>query len=165
MMTAVDVLRRAINASLDDLLVALDLHPRGDLCFAVEPARSGASDRVLGGQLVAQAVVGASATVIGKDIHSMHATFLRTGTPGVPLTIEVSRLRDGRSIATRQVSVLEAGEPLLVAIASFARFRADPDVTLSGPEVAPPEETPLLQALVGEAAGGWGKRQAHESTV
>ena len=154
MMTAVDVLRRAINASLDDLLVALDLHPRGDLCFAVEPARSGASDRVLGGQLVAQAVVGASATVIGKDIHSMHATFLRTGTPGVPLTIEVSRLRDGRSIATRQVSVLEAGEPLLVAIASFARFRADPDVTLSGPEVAPPEETPLLQALVGGAASG-----------
>jgi acyl-CoA thioesterase-2 len=152
MMNGVDVLRRAINASLDDLLVALDLRPCGDDCFTVEPARSGTPDRVLGGQLVAQAVVGASATVSGKGIHSMHATFLRIGTPGAPLTIEVSRLRDGRSMATREVAVLEAGEPLLVAIASFARFQTEPDVTVSAPDVAAPEETPLLQALVGEEA-------------
>jgi acyl-CoA thioesterase II len=154
MMDGVDVLRRAINASLDDLLAALDLRPCGDDCFAVEAARSGTTDRVLGGQLVAQAVVGASATVSGKDIHSVHATFLRTGTPGAPLKIEVARIRDGRSIATREVAVLQDGEALLVAIASFARLRAEPDVTLSAPEAAPPEETPLLQQLVGEAANG-----------
>jgi acyl-CoA thioesterase-2 len=154
MMTGVDVLRRSINASLDDVIAALDLRPCGEDCFAVEPARSGTSDRVFGGQLLAQAVVGASATVTGKDIHSLHATFMRAGTPGAPLKVEVARLRDGRSIATREVVVLEAGELLLVAIASFARLRAEPDVTLSAPEVAPPEETPRLQALVGEAASG-----------
>jgi acyl-CoA thioesterase-2 len=156
MMDEVDVLRRAINASLDDLLSALELRPCGDDCFVVEPARSGGGrpDRVLGGQLVAQAVVGASATVNGKDIHSMHATFLRTGTPGAPLKIEVARLRDGRSIATREVAVLEDGEPLLVAIASFAGLQAEPDVAPPAPEVPPPEQTPLLQELVGEAASG-----------
>ena len=74
MMQGVDVLGRAINASLDDLLAALDLRPCGEGCFAVEPARFGRSDRVFGGQLLAQAVVGASATVSGKDIHSLHAT-------------------------------------------------------------------------------------------
>jgi acyl-CoA thioesterase-2 len=99
-------------------------------------------------------VVGAAATVIGKDIHSLHATFLRAGTPGTELKIEVARLRDGRSIETREVTIFEAGERLLVALASFARLRAEPDVTLSAPEMAPPEETPLLQGLVGEAASG-----------
>jgi acyl-CoA thioesterase-2 len=155
MMDRVDAFRRAIDASLDDLLAALDLHPSGDDCFVVEPARSGTSDRVFGGQLLAQAVVGSSATVIEKDIHSMHATFMRTGTPGSPLKIEVVRLRDGRSIATREVAILQDGEPLLVAIASFARLQAEPDVTRPAPEVAPPEETPLLQELVGGAASGW----------
>jgi acyl-CoA thioesterase-2 len=154
MMDQVDDLRRAINASLDDLLAALDLRPCADDCFTVEPARSAPSDRVFGGQLLAQAVVGASATVTGKDIHSLHATFLRAGTPGAPLKIEVARLRDGRSIATREVVIHEAGELLLVAIASFAVFRTEPDVTLSTPEAAAPDETPFLQTLVGKAASG-----------
>jgi acyl-CoA thioesterase-2 len=70
------------------------------------------------------------------------------------LKIEVARLRDGRSIATREVEVFEEGELLLVAIASFAMLRAEPDLTLSAPEVAPPDETPRLQTLVGEAASG-----------
>jgi acyl-CoA thioesterase-2 len=154
MMHGVDALRRAINASLDDLLAGLDLRPCGGDRFVVEPSRSGPSDRVFGGQLLAQAVVGGSATVVGKDIHSLHATFLRAGTPGASLTVEVARLRDGRSIATREVAVIEAGEPLLVAIASFTGLKAQPDVTLPAPRASEPEEMPLLQALVGEAAGG-----------
>jgi acyl-CoA thioesterase-2 len=154
MMQGVDVLGRAINASLDDLLAALDLRPQGEDCFFMEPSRAATSDRVFGGQLLAQAVVGASATVTDKNIHSLHATFVRAGTPGAPLTIQVAHLRDGRSIATREVTVLEAGKPLLAAIASFATLRTEPDIALAAPDVAPPEETPLLQALVGEAASG-----------
>jgi acyl-CoA thioesterase-2 len=154
MMHGVDVLRRAINASLDDLLAVLDLRPQGNDCFCIEQSRSATSDRVFGGQLLAQAVVGASATVTGKNIHSLHATFMRTGTPGAPLTIQVAHLRDGRSIATREVTVHEAGEPLLVGIASFAGLRSEPDLALTAPHVAPPEETPLLQTLVGEVPSG-----------
>ena len=154
MMTGVDVLGRAINASLDDLLAALDLRPQDDDCFSVERSHPATSDRVFGGQLLAQAVVGASATVTDKSIHSLHATFMRAGTPGAPLTIQVAHLRDGRSISTREVTVLEAGKPLLAAIASFATLRTEPDMAPAAPDVAPPEETPLLQALVGEAARG-----------
>jgi len=155
MMHRVDVLSRAIDASLDDLLTAVDLRPAGEGCFTVEPTSSGRPDRVFGGQLLAQAVVGASRTVADKFIHSLHASFLRAGTPDAPLTIRVARLRDGRSIATREVALLEAGEPLLVAIASFCSFFAEPDiVAVPMPDVAPPEETPLFQSLVGEAAAG-----------
>jgi acyl-CoA thioesterase II len=154
MMHKVESLNRAIDASLDDLLAALDLRPVDEDCFAVEPAGPGTAGRVFGGQLLAQAVVGASATVTGKDIHSLHATFMRAGTPGAPVTMSVTRLRDGRSIATREVAVLEAGEPLLMAIASFTVLRVEPDVAVPAPEVAPPGQTPLLQELVGESASG-----------
>jgi acyl-CoA thioesterase-2 len=152
MMHGVDALGRAIDASLDDLLAALELRPCGNDRFTVEPARADHSDRVFGGQLLAQAIVAASSTVPEKDIHSLHATFLRAGTPGAPLTAEVSRLRDGRSIATREVTLLEAEKPLVVATASFATLRAEPDIAGLAPAVAPPDETPLLQALIGEAA-------------
>jgi acyl-CoA thioesterase II len=154
MMHGVDGLGRAINASLDDLLTALELRPCGDDCFAVEPARAVSSDRVFGGQLLAQAIMAASSTVSGKDIHSLHATFLRAGTPGAPLRIEVHRLRDGRSIVTREVQILEAGKPLLVAVASFATLHVEPDIASARPDVAGPDDTPLLQALIGEMASG-----------
>jgi acyl-CoA thioesterase II len=154
MMDEVEDLLRAIDASLDELLIALDLKQVADDSFAVEPRSASPTVRVFGGQLLAQAVVGASATVTGKDIHSLHATFMRAGTPGAPVTIDVTRLRDGRSIATREVAVLQAGEPLLMGIASFAGFNIAPDIAAPAPEVAPPEETPLLQALVGEAPSG-----------
>jgi acyl-CoA thioesterase-2 len=149
-----DALREAIGESLDRLLAFLELRPTGADRFEVEPTTADPTGRVFGGRLLAQAVAGAAATVEGKDIHSLHATFVRAGTPGASVTIDVSRVRDGRSIATRQVAVLEDGEPLLVAIASFADHRADPDVALTLPTVPPPEDTPVLQSLVGESAGG-----------
>ena len=151
MMHGVDVLGMAIDASLDDLLAALELRPCGDDRFTVEPVRAGPSERVFGGQLLAQAIVAASSTVPDKDIHSLHATFLRAGTPGAPLTVEVTRLRDGRSIATREVALVETGKPLLVATASFATLRDEPDIAGVAPAVAPPDQTPRLQELVGES--------------
>jgi len=143
-----------ISASLASLLAALDLRRLDDDRFAVEPASSGVAGRVFGGQLLAQAVVGASATVAGKDIHSLHATFLRAGTPGASLRIDVARLSDGRSRATREVSVLENGEPLLVGIASFADSRPGPDVAMPPPAVAPPDGMASLQQWAGAAPGG-----------
>jgi acyl-CoA thioesterase-2 len=57
-------------------------------------------------------------------------------------------------MATRQVAVLEQGEPLLVAMTSFAGLQRGPDVAMEPPEVAPPDETPLLQAWAGAAPAG-----------
>jgi acyl-CoA thioesterase II len=144
----------AIGSSLDDLLAAVDLRPLGDDRFALSPSASasGPVRRVFGGQLLAQAVVGAAATVPsggGKEIHSLHATFVQAGTPGAPVQVAGTRLRDGRSMATRQVAVLEDGAPLLVATASFGAHRPDPDIApppLQPPSgVAPPADVPLLQ--------------------
>ncbi len=143
-----------IDASLDTLLGALALRTIGEDQFAVEPATPGAPGRIFGGLLLAQAVVGAAATVEGKDIHSLHATFVRAGTPGTPRVIAVTRVRDGRSIVTRQVTVLEEGDPLLVATASFATNSAEPDLAKPIPDAARPEEMPLLQAWAADLPTG-----------
>jgi acyl-CoA thioesterase II len=144
----------AIDASLDGLLAAMDVRPIGDDRFVLEPTTSSTQGRIFGGQLLAQAIVGAAATVERKDIHSLHAAFTRAGTPGAPVEVAVTRVRDGRSIATRKVAVLEGDAPLLIAIASFGAQRSEPDVAASVGGTAPPEDVPLLQEWAAVAPAG-----------
>ncbi|GAA2410292.1 acyl-CoA thioesterase II [Actinomadura vinacea] len=132
-------------ASLDGLLAALRLQPDGDDRFRVpsEPGRH--PDRVFGGQLLAQALLAASATVTGKDPHALHAAFVEAGAPDRPATLAVDRVRDGRSVATRRVTVLQEDRPRLVAIVLFHANATEPDVCGPAPETPRPEELPLIQ--------------------
>ncbi|HET6950387.1 MAG TPA: acyl-CoA thioesterase domain-containing protein [Acidimicrobiales bacterium] len=148
-----DGLDAAMLDSLEDLLSALDLRAVGEDRFALVTDTATAFGRVFGGQLLAQAVTAASATVEVKGIRSLHATFVEAGTPGAPVEVVVTRLRDGRSLAVRQVAVLAAGAPLLVAIASFGGHHPEPDIASPRPDVASPEETPRLQEWAGGVAG------------
>jgi len=76
--------------------------------------------RVFGGQVVAQALVAATATVDpGQRVHSLHAYFLRGGDLALPIRYEVDRLRDGRSFTARRVTAAQGGGPILVLSASF----------------------------------------------
>jgi acyl-CoA thioesterase II len=138
-------LETAIHASLDGLLEALDVRSVGDDQFRVPSEPGRLFDRVYGGQLLAQALIAASATVTGKDPHSLHAAFVAGADPGQSVDLTVDRIRDGRSVSTRRVSVLQADRPVLVAIASFHENPAGPDVAGAIPVVARPEDVPLLQ--------------------
>lgn len=135
----------AILASLDDLLGALALQPAGEDRFRVQSEPGQFADRVFGGQLLAQAVAAASATVTDKDPQSMHAAFVDAGVPGRPVDIAVDRVRDGRSMSTRRVAVLQDDRTLLAAIVSFHANAAGPEVAAAIPDVPAPEELPLLQ--------------------
>ncbi|XVQ14134.1 acyl-CoA thioesterase [Spirillospora sp. CA-255316] len=138
-------LGQAILASLDGLLAALRLRPAGDDAFQVPSEPGRLHDRVFGGQLLAQALRAATATVSGKDPHSLHAAFVEAGTPGRTVDLEVDRVRDGRSMSTRRVTVLQDGRPRLVATVSFHVGATEPNVHGAAPEVPRPEEMPLLQ--------------------
>jgi acyl-CoA thioesterase-2 len=142
-----EVLEQAILNALDGLLHALQLEPLGDDRFrlAGEPARF---DRIFGGQVIAQALVAASATVTGKAPHSLHAYFVDGGIAGDPVVLAVDRVRDGRSISTRRVTVLQNDRPLLIAIASFHDGPAEPEFADPPPSVPRPEELPRLQDWV-----------------
>ena len=52
--------------------------------------------------------------------------------PGRPVEVVVNRVRDGRTMATREVSVLQDGDTLLVGFASFHDNSDGPDVTPVG---------------------------------
>ncbi len=142
-------LERAIHAALEGLLRALQLEPLGGDRFRVagEPGRF---DRVFGGQVVAQALVAASATVIGKDPHSLHVYFVEAGAPGVPVELAVDRVRDGRSISTRAVTVRQGEKTLLTAMASFHAGSGGVELADPAPPVPAPEELRLLQDWVGD---------------
>lgn len=78
-----------------------------------------------GGQIVAQALRAAAATVDGElAVHSLRAYFIRRGDPSEPVRYEVDRIRNGRSFATRRVVARQAVGAILNLEASFQRHEA-----------------------------------------
>ncbi|HEU4618893.1 MAG TPA: acyl-CoA thioesterase II [Gammaproteobacteria bacterium] len=103
---------------LADLIHLLQLERIEDDIFRGE-SRDIGSDRVFGGQVVGQALTAASYTVDGRDVHSLHAYFLRPGDVAAPIVYEVDRARDGRSFSNRRVVAIQHGRPIFNMAASF----------------------------------------------
>ena len=110
---------------LDDLVALLDVEP-----IEVNIFRGNSPDenrqRVFGGQVAGQALVAAARTIdqAGRDVHSLHAYFIRPGDPTVPILYEVDRLRDGKSFSTRRVVAIQHGKVIFNLQASFQIGRA-----------------------------------------
>ncbi len=94
-----------------------------------------------GGQIVAQALGAAAATVDGGyRVHSLHAYFIRRGDHLEPVRYEVARTRNGRSFCTRTVEARQAVGAILSLSASFQVDEDAPEVQIAGlPEVTPPD--------------------------
>jgi acyl-CoA thioesterase-2 len=76
--------------------------------------------RAFGGQVAGQALTAASRTVPdGLAVHSLHGYFLRAGQSSRPMIYTVEDLRDGRTYATRRVTVTQNREAIFVLSASF----------------------------------------------
>ncbi len=103
--------------------------------------------RVFGGQVVAQALVAATATVTpAHPVHSLHAYFLRGGDVDVPIEYDVERLRDGRSFSARRVTARQAGAAILVLSASFHAGGPSGDYEPPAPLGIPgPEDLPTTR--------------------
>ncbi len=134
----------AILGALDSLEHALQLEQHSEDRFRAnnEPSRFG---RIFGGQLLAQAMQAATATVSNHMPHSLHAYFVQSGASDMPLDIVVERVRDGRSMATRHVEVSQDGRTILTAIASFHTNPEEPELARHPLNAPPPDESPLLQ--------------------
>jgi acyl-CoA thioesterase-2 len=142
-------LARATQVTLDSLLAALALEPMGGDRFRA-PGEANRFDRVFGGQVVAQALLAAGATVVGKHPDSLHAYFVEAGMAGQPVDVLVDRVRDGRSVSTRRVTVTQGTRQLLVAILSFHDGVPEPGLSARPSSGPGPEELPLLQEWVGD---------------
>ncbi len=122
------------------LLALLDLEKIEENVFrGVSPPEP--IQRVFGGQVLAQALVGATRTVdAARPCHSFHAYFLRPGDPKVPILYEVDRSRDGGSFTARRVVAIQHGMPIFTLAASFQRIEAGFEHQSKMPVVPPPEE-------------------------
>ncbi len=101
--------------------------------------------RVYGGQVVAQALRAASATVTQPHrVHSLHAYFVLGGQPKKSILFEVDRLREGRSFTTRRVVARQSSGAILNLDASFQRYEDDVDIqqSTSASDVPSPEALP-----------------------
>src|SRR6185436_6324002 len=95
-----------------------------------------------GGQIVAQALRAASATVDeDKVVHSLRAYFIRRGDHTEPVRYEVDRIRNGRSFATRRVVARQAIGAILNLESSYQRTETSAVVTpIAMPSVPPPDD-------------------------
>ncbi len=125
----------------DDLVALFDLAPAGEDQFTGLSPNNGWR-RVFGGQVLAQALVAAERTVVGRDPHSLHAYFLLGGDPKAPILFEVERMRDGRSFTTRRVVARQKGAAIFVMTASFHVAEAGLDHSTPMPAAPPPEACP-----------------------
>jgi acyl-CoA thioesterase-2 len=99
-----------------------------------------------GGQVAAQALMAAGRTVEpGRQPHSLHGYFLRSGDAARPTVFRVDRDRDGRSYSARRVVALQGGEVLFNMSCSFHVEEPGPEVQVQQPpEAGVPEELPVV---------------------
>ena len=132
------------------LLRLLELEPKGrDRYVAATP--SDGPSRLFGGQVASQSLRAATLTVEPeRHANSMHAYFVRPGTPEVPLELEVHRVRDGRSFSIRQVTASQGGDEIFVLGASFHVAEEGDDWQLPAPAGVPgPDDTADFESPLG----------------
>ena len=72
--------------------------------FRAPNADYGVRETLYGGQVAAQCLLAAAATVeVDRHPHSFHGYFLKGGRSDIPVILQVDRDRDGRSFSARHV--------------------------------------------------------------
>src|SRR6476469_9381291 len=121
-----------------------------DLFRAENEAGAEARLALYGGQVAAQALRAAGATVPPERLpHSLHGYFLRRGLVDRPVILHVDRDRDGGSFSARHVRAVQDGEVIFSMVASFHVPEASPTfdaVPTRGGE--DPEELPQRTAAL-----------------
>jgi acyl-CoA thioesterase II len=124
------------------LVRLLTVAPAGEDSF-LGPRKPGGVGRVFGGQVVAQALAAAQATVAAeRPVHSLHAYFLRGGSEDSEIRYTVMRDMDARSFTNRRVVAEQDGETIFSMTASFHKREDGIHHTLPMPAVPKPEALP-----------------------
>ncbi|MBA3864348.1 MAG: acyl-CoA thioesterase II [Erythrobacter sp.] len=151
------------NAELvADLIRLLTVEQRAADIYTGPPQTDGIG-RVFGGQVLAQALQAAQASITdGKAAHSLHAYFLRGGREGAPIEYRIERDFDGRSFANRRVVASQQNDdgtssPILNLTASFQLPEDGLEhIDSPMPDVARPDDLRPDIELRREIAESWG---------
>jgi len=142
-----------VPQSIDELVALLDLEEiEAGLFRGRQPDTS--LQRVFGGQVAGQALVAGMRTIKrDREIHSLHAVFLRGGDTSVPILYDVEPTRDGRSFSTRRVVARQHGKAIFYMSASFQVPENGLDHQDPMPAVPAPEDCPELGDLLAKLTG------------
>jgi acyl-CoA thioesterase II len=131
-----------MDQRLAELLRLLELE-RLEINIFRGGSRDIGSPQVYGGQVLGQALKAAYATVDGdRDVHLLHAYFMRNVISNSPILYFLDRPRDGHSISSRRVTAVQHGEQIFNLSASFQVPESGLEHQLPMPEVPPPEGLP-----------------------
>jgi acyl-CoA thioesterase II len=136
-----------MQPSLAELLQLLKLE-RLEINLFRGASRDIGSPQVFGGQVLGQALTAAYATVDARNVHSLHAYFLRRGDFNAPIVYEVDRSRDGHSFSSRRVVAIQHGEQIFHMSASFAIPETGLEHQIAMPLVPAPEDLPDLREMI-----------------
>ena len=101
---------------------------------------------VFGGQVLGQALSAAVQTVPAeRQVHSLHAYFLKPGDVKKPIVYDVDRIRDGGSFTTRRVVAIQSGAPIFNLAASFQIVEPGFEHQDTMPDAPAPEQLPTEQ--------------------
>ena len=104
---------------LGELLLLLKLEKIEENIFRGQSQDLGFGN-VFGGQVLGQALSAAYQTVpSARQVHSLHAYFLRPGDAAKPIVYNVDCIRDGKSFTTRRVVAIQKGCAIFNMAASF----------------------------------------------
>ena len=153
-----------MTTALEALLGTLDLEALElNLFRGQQPAEK--RQRVFGGQVAAQALVAAGRTVVDRNVHSLHAYFLRPGDPTIPIIYQVERTRDGRSFSTRRVTAIQHGRPIFTLSASFHIDEESFEHQSTMPKVPSPEALEDWQVAMRGVIAGLEDRSDHTNLI
>jgi len=129
-----------MSAILQELVSLLELE-RLEANLFRGPSRDIGTNRVYGGQVLGQAIKAAQYTVEeNRNIHSLHAYFLRAGDHNAPIIYEVDRSRDGKSFSARRVVAIQFGRPIFTLSASFQIDEEGLEYGITMPDVPGPNQ-------------------------
>jgi acyl-CoA thioesterase-2 len=142
------------------LVERLSLEPAGQDRFL---GRAPASPpRVYGGELAAQALAAANATVDADRVaHILQCTYLAPGDPQEVLEHNVSRVRDGRSFSTRTVQVINKARTVLMTTVGYHVIEEGLTHQLQVPSTPPADELPSIQEAQGTAWTRWAEQDRY----
>jgi acyl-CoA thioesterase-2 len=141
-----DCLMSGHDAAFRELLTLMQLERLEDNLFR-GVSRDIGTERVFGGQVLAQALLAASQTVEGRLAHSLHAYFLRAGDHTAPIVYSVDRSRDGGSFSARRVVAIQHGRPIFTLAASFQVAEQGLEHQFDMPAVPEPDEVQPIALL------------------
>jgi len=155
-MTPLELHSGTAEHRVQNLLRLLDVGATGDRQFEGR-RKLGGVGRIYGGEVVAQALVAAAKTVPeGRNVHSLHAYFLRGGNENHPSIYSVAADFEGRSFSNRRVVATQRGDVILNLAASFHRAESGHHHQAPMPAMPAPEDLPDLSEMTAPSSvGDW----------